>query len=114
MSYSVKVIEEHYIPYSVAKKYLQEVINNGFSSSLLQRTFEYLNAVSKCDDKGAEEIMEELKEIVKKEEIRAMIASLCPQTIDEVRVILATDTSTTYTTEQVQKIVEIVKKHMES
>lgn len=114
MSYSIRVIEEHYIPYSVAKKYLQDLISNGNSSNLLQRTFDYLNSISKCDSKGAEQIMEELKEIVKKEELRAMIASLCPQTVDEVRIILATDTSTTYTTEQVQKIIEIVKNHMES
>ncbi|WP_258712504.1 DNA-directed RNA polymerase subunit F [Stygiolobus caldivivus] len=108
------MLEEHYIPYSVAKKYLQEIISNGNSSNLLQRTFDYLNSVSKCGDSGAEQIMEELKDIVKKEELRAMIASLCPQSIDEVRTILATDTSTTYTTEQVQKIIEIVKNHMES
>jgi DNA-directed RNA polymerase, subunit F (EC 2.7.7.6) len=114
LSYSIRVIEEHHIPYSVAKKYLQDLISNGNSSNLLQRTFDYLNSISKCDSKGAEQIMEELKEIVKKEELRAMIASLCPQTIDEVRIILATDTSTTYTTEQVQKIIEIVKNHMES
>jgi len=114
LSYSIRVIEEHYIPYSVAKKYLQDLISNGNSSNLLQRTFDYLNSISKCDSKGAEQIMEELKEIVKKEELRAMIASLCPLTIDEVRIILATDTSTTYTTEQVQKIIEIVKNHMES
>jgi DNA-directed RNA polymerase subunit F len=114
LSYSLKIEEEHFIPYSVAKKYLQEIISNGISSNLLQRTFDYLNSVSKCSPDDAIKIMEELKDIIKREDIRAIIASLCPLTIEEVRSILVLDTSTTYPTEVVQKIIEVVKKYMES
>ncbi|BFH73519.1 DNA-directed RNA polymerase subunit F [Sulfurisphaera javensis] len=114
MSFSLKVEEEHYVPYSYAKKILQDVISSGSSSNILQRTFEYLNTVSKCDSDVSLKIMEELKDIIPREDIRAIIASICPTTIEEVRSILVLDSGKTYTTDQIQKIISIVKSHMES
>jgi len=114
LSFSLKIEEEHYVPYSFAKKILQELISSGNSSTILQRTFEYLNTFSKCNEDEAEAIMEELKDIIPREDVRAIIASLCPTTIEEVRSILVLDSGKTYTTEQIQKIIEVVKSHMES
>ena len=114
LSFSLKIEEEHYVPYPFAKKILQEIISSGNSSAILQRTFEYLNTFSKCNDTEAEAVMEELKDIIPREDIRAIIASLCPTTIEEIRSILVLDSGKTYTTEQIQKIIEIVKSHIGS
>lgn len=114
MSFSLKIEEEHFIPYSVAKKILQELISSGNSSNILQRTFEYLNNFSKCNDNEALAIMEELKDIIQKEEVRSIIASLCPTTVEEVRSILVLDSGKIYSTEIIQKIIQIIKSHMES
>lgn len=114
MSFSLKVEDEHYVPYSYAKKLLQDLISSGSSSTILQRTFEYLNSVTKCDSENSLKIMEELKDIIQREDVRAIIASICPTSIEEVRSILILDSGKTYTTEQIQKIIDIVKSHMES
>ncbi|BDC19300.1 DNA-directed RNA polymerase subunit F [Acidianus sp. HS-5] len=109
---SVIVEDEHYIPYSVARKYVYELIKNGNNSSILQRTYEYLNAINKCGEEDAIKLMGELSQFVEKEEIRAVIASICPSTIDEVRSILALD-SKNYSQEILEKIVELVKKYLQ-
>ena len=109
---SVLVEEEHYIPYSVAKKYVYELIRNGNNSSILQRTYEYLNAITKCGEEEATKLMEDLAQIIEKEEIRAIIASICPTTIDEVRGILSSDNKN-YDQETLEKIVELVKKYLQ-
>ena len=114
MAFSLRIEEEHYVPYPFAKKVLQQLISSGNSSAILQRTFEYLNTFSKCNDSEAEAVMEELKNIVAREDVRAIIASLCPTTIEEVRTILVLDSGKTYTTEQIQKIIEVVKSHLKS
>ncbi|AWR97259.1 DNA-directed RNA polymerase subunit F [Acidianus sulfidivorans JP7] len=108
---SVTIEEEHYIPYSVAKKYILEMIKNGETSSVVQRTYEYLNLVSKCSDSDAIDVLNELKDIINREDIRVIIASICPETSDDVRAILQMD-SKNYTDDDVNKILEVVKKHL--
>ncbi|MDT7860860.1 MAG: DNA-directed RNA polymerase subunit F [Saccharolobus sp.] len=111
---SVYIIEEHYIPYPVAKKLLGEVIKSGVSSNLLQKTFDYLNENEKCDAESAQKLMEELKSIVSREDVRAVLASICPLTVDEIRSILVMDSGHTYTSEDIQKIIDLIKKYVKS
>lgn len=112
---SSQILEEHYIPYSVAKKLLSQTLENmQETSNLLQRTISYLSHVEKCESEEAEILVNELSEVVDREDLRAMIASICPLSTDEVRSVLSIDTSKTYTTEQVEKIIELVKKHLKS
>ncbi|WP_371810386.1 RNA polymerase Rpb4 family protein [Acidianus sp. RZ1] len=102
--------EERYIPYALAKKYIDELIKNGQSSAILQRTFDYLNLISKCNEEGTEKIMDELKEIIQREDIRVVISSICPMSTDEVRAILSTD-SKTYSQDDIDKVLDIVRKY---
>ncbi|WP_338601182.1 DNA-directed RNA polymerase subunit F [Sulfolobus tengchongensis] len=111
---SVYIVDEHYIPYSVAKKLLGEVIKSGVSSNLLQRTYDYLNSVEKCDAEVAQKIMEELSSIVNREDVRAVLASICPLTPDEVRSILIMDSNKSYSSDDIQKIIDIIKKYIKS
>jgi len=112
---SSQILEDHYIPYSVAKKLLLQVSEaEPNPSNLLQRTISYLSHVEKCEAEEAETLMRELEEIIEREDLRAMIASICPLSLDEVRSILGIDSAKTYSTEEVEKIVESVKKHLKS
>jgi DNA-directed RNA polymerase subunit F len=111
---SVYIVEEHYIPYSVAKKLLSDVIKSGSSSNLLQRTYDYLNSVEKCDAESAQKVVEELSSIISREDVRAVLASICPITLDEVRSILIMDSNRTYTSEDIQKIIDIIRKYIKS
>ncbi|MEM0373811.1 MAG: RNA polymerase Rpb4 family protein [Sulfolobaceae archaeon] len=112
-SSSIIILEEHYIPYSVARKLLEDVIKSGTSSALIQRTYDYLSSIEKCDFLTAQKIMEELSSINElSEESRALIASLCPSSIDELRAILVIEGNKFIPTEVLEKILAIINKHV--
>jgi DNA-directed RNA polymerase subunit F len=110
---SESVIEEHYIPYSKAKKYIYELIKSGSQSPMIQRVYEYLNSVEKCSDEDVNSLLDEIKTIIEKEEALAMIASICPTTIDELKAILVIDNKT-YSNDDLEKVIESIKKHLKS
>ncbi len=110
---SLEVVEEHFISYPEAKKYIYEIIKSGSQSAILQRVYEYLSNVEKCPAEEAEALKAELSSIVKKEEVIAMIASICPTTIDELKAIIVVD-KTNYSDEDLQKIIAAVKSHLKS
>ncbi|MCI2414585.1 MAG: RNA polymerase Rpb4 family protein [Candidatus Aramenus sp.] len=110
---SLEVVEEHFISYPEAKKCIYEIIRNGSQSAILQRVYEYLNNVEKCPAEEVESLKAELSNVVKKEEVIAMIASICPTTIDELKAILVIDKSS-YSDEDLQKIIGAVKSHLKS
>lgn len=111
MSSEIRIVEEHGIPYSIARKYLESLIKDGISSSLIQRTYDYLTSVIKCDADNAQKLMEELKQFNLKEETIAIIASICPDNIDDLRAVLVIEGSINLDKDQLEKIVEIVKKY---
>ncbi|QKQ99894.1 DNA-directed RNA polymerase subunit F [Metallosphaera tengchongensis] len=107
---SFHIIEENDIPYSVAKEILQSFIQGVSSSSLLQKTFEYLNALEKCTPENARKLMEDLSQFVQKKEVRAMISSLCPENADELRAILVME-GRTLSQENIEKILNLIKSY---
>lgn len=109
---SYRVVEAKPLPYSYVKEKLRELIDSGNSSQAIQRVFDYLNEVSKCSGEDAMKVMDELSSLLPKEEVRAVLSSICPKTPDEVRSILAMDTSKTYSTDDVNKIIEIISKYL--
>lgn len=114
MSSETKIVEEHSIPYSIARKYVEDLIKEGVSSSILQRVSEYLQQVIKCDSESAQKLLEELRQFNLKEESMALIASICPDNLDDLRAILVIEGSTNLDKDQLEKIIEIVKKYKSS
>ncbi|AWR94428.1 RNA polymerase Rpb4 family protein [Acidianus brierleyi] len=110
---SESIIDEHYISYSEAKKYIYEIIKSGLQSPMIQRVYEYLNNVEKCSNEDVSSLLDEIKPIIEKEEVLAMIASICPTTIDELRAILVIDNKT-YSNDDLEKVIESIKKHLKS
>ncbi|ABP94239.1 MULTISPECIES: DNA-directed RNA polymerase subunit F [Metallosphaera] len=107
---SIQIIEEDYVPYSVAKEILKEAIESGSSSSILQKTFEYLNSLEKCSAENARKLMEELKGMISKKEVMAMISSLCPDNPDGLRAILTLE-GKTFSQEELEKILDLIKRY---
>ncbi|BBD71805.1 DNA-directed RNA polymerase subunit F [Sulfodiicoccus acidiphilus] len=97
----------------MAGKILGEVVKSGQTSTILQRTYEYLNSVSKCSAEDASKIVEELDGLLSKEETKVMIASICPKTHEELRTLLTLE-GKTYTTEELDRVLEIVRKYVKS
>ncbi|MGC9105772.1 MAG: RNA polymerase Rpb4 family protein [Thermoprotei archaeon] len=112
MSYIVE--EAKSIPNSYVKEKLRELIDSGNSSQTIQRVFDYLNVIAKCDSESAMKAMEELKDLVKKDDIRTVLVNVCPTTADEVRSVLAMDTGSNYSPEDVDNIVKIISKYVKS
>ena len=110
MSYRIEEIRQ--LPYGYVKDKIRQLIDSGNSSQTIQRVFDYLNEVSKCSGDDAMKVMEELSALVVREDVRAVVSSICPRTPDEVRSVLAMDPSKTYSTEEVEKIIEIISKYI--
>jgi DNA-directed RNA polymerase subunit F len=111
---SYRVVELSSVPYAYVKERLKALIESGNSSQTIQRAFDYLNALSKCSSEDANNVMEELKDVVGSEDVRVVLSSVCPTTPDEVRTILAMDTGKTYSPEDVDKIVQIISKYIKT
>jgi DNA-directed RNA polymerase subunit F len=92
---------------------LEEVLKSSQPSAILQRTSEYLSAVSKCDAEDALKLLDELDGLLLKEETKVMIASICPKTHEELRTLLTLE-GKTYTTEELDKMLAIVRKYVKS
>jgi DNA-directed RNA polymerase subunit F len=108
---SIKVIEEEFVPYSIARRLLEQLIKSGVSSALIQRTHDYLVSVEKCNAEDAQKIVEELKKLnILKNETIAIIASICPTSIDELRSILVIE-GKVLPTEDLEKILNIIFKY---
>ena len=110
MSYRIEEIKQ--LPYGYVKDRVRQLIDSGNSSQTIQRVFDYLNEVSKCNGDDAMKVMEELSSIVAREDVRAVLSSICPRTPDEVRSVLQMDSGKTYSTEEVEKIIEIISKYI--
>jgi DNA-directed RNA polymerase, subunit F (EC 2.7.7.6) len=102
------------VPYAYVKERLKALIESGKSSQTIQRAFDYLNSLSKCSSEDANNVMEELKDVVENEDVRVVLSSVCPTTADEVRTILTMDTGKTYSPEDVDKIVQIISKYIKT
>lgn len=110
-----EVIEFQYITVAEAKEILEKLIEKrkefGELSFETRKTMNYLNTVAKLDAENARKLVEELEQLPHvTKEIAIKIADILPDIPDEVRVIYAKE-RITLTPEQIQEILDIVKKY---
>ena len=101
------------IPIPVALEYLEKRVEEEPLTDLTKRTYEYLRTFSKMDSKTARELVEKLVREGIKEEVAVMILNICPQSTDELRTILAYEKKF-YSTEEVEKILSLIKDKCQS
>ncbi|AKG91606.1 DNA-directed RNA polymerase, subunit F [Geoglobus ahangari] len=110
-----EVIEFQYITVAEAKEVLEKLVEKrkeiGELSFEARKTMNYLSAVAKLDAEKARELVDELEKLPHvTREIAIKIADILPDIPDEVRVVYAKE-RVTLTPEQIQEILDIVKKY---
>ena len=110
----VKVISKKPITIHEAREILEkavEEIPDVQQDSILKRTLDYLNKFAKIDGEKARKIVNELIDKAGLSEEEAVeIVNLLPRSIEELRT-LTVGWRKLYTTEQLQKILEILETH---
>lgn len=87
-----EIIEFHDIPNAIAKKILKEYIDRVSSydvvPELVHSTIDYLNNVSKCDEKSVEDLYEKLRSLKLKDTTVSIILNILPKNLDELKILL--------------------------
>ncbi len=93
-----------------ALEILKKRAAEGELSELQTRALTYLEAFAKCSAENAKRLVEELVERGVEKEYAIMVVNIAPQTVDELRTILA-GSSKTFTSEELAEIAELVAKY---
>ena len=107
---SFEVVESKNLPLPLAKKLLKKRVDEGEVNELIRRVYEYLSKFSKCPEDKVEEFIEELRKFNLDERTIAMIISICPDTIEELRTLLTYE-SREFDTDAINEILEVIKKY---
>lgn len=107
----LKVLDEKYISYSEAEYILSQYISESQQvSSILQRTQEYLKSVKKLEFEESQKLREDLEGLGLKRETSAIIASIMPDSLDELRSCLMTEEAQP-PMDKLNQILDLVKKY---
>ncbi len=110
MSFEIKNTREAPIP--LVKKILSKRLEeDGEAPEVIIRTLNYAEKFTKCDENRIEELLSKLREFGFSEITSSMIASICPTTIEELRVLLIFE-SKTWEKEELEKVLEILKEYL--
>lgn len=109
LSFEIKSSREVSIP--EVKRILEKRIDEGDVSDVVIRTYEYVKKFTKCDEEKIEELRDFLEEKGFNEKTTAMILSICPTTIEELRSLLVFEDKT-YDTNVLNEIIETIKKYI--
>jgi len=107
---SFEIIESKSIPIPLAKKLLKKRISEAEAPELIRRVYEYLSKFTKCVEDKIEELINELKKFDLDDRTIAMIASICPDTIEELRTLLVFE-SREIDADTLDKILEVIDKY---
>ncbi|HDJ83677.1 MAG TPA: RNA polymerase Rpb4 [Desulfurococcaceae archaeon] len=109
MSFEIKGSREVSIP--EVKRILEKRMDEGDVSDVVMRTYEYVRRFTKCDEEKIEELRSFLEERGFNEKTIAMVLSICPTTIEELRSLFVFEDKT-YDTDVLNEIVETIKKYI--
>lgn len=109
MSFEIKGSREISIP--EVKRILEKRMDEGDVSDVVMRTYEYVRRFTKCDEEKIEELRSFLEERGFNEKTIAMVLSICPTTIEELRSLFVFEDKT-YDTDVLNEIVETIKKYI--
>lgn len=110
-----EIVAKRYLTTPEALAILSTREEEGELTDITRKTLEYLRLFSKTGFEDAKRIVAEVKGLGVSEEVAVMLANICPGSIDEIRTILAYERRKVYTTEEVERILEILTRYcMES
>jgi len=111
----VEVLNEEHLSNPEALKILKKIVGiieekEGSVSPLLVKTLRYLSISSKMEPDVAIALKKKLRNYGLKDETIVMLINICPQTIDETRILLELEDKV-FETDEVQEILETVKPY---
>ncbi|ADI31173.1 RNA polymerase Rpb4 family protein [Staphylothermus hellenicus] len=111
----VEVLEEKLLSNPEAYKLLKKAVDKiqereGSVSMLLSKTLHYLSEFSKMEPESSEALRNVLKNMDLKDETIVMIINICPQTLDELRILFELEEKV-IDTETAQQILEAIKPY---
>ncbi len=111
----VEVLNEEHLSNPEALKILKKIVGiieekEGSASPLLVKTLRYLSISSKMEPDVAIALKKKLRNYGLKDETIIMLINICPQTIDETRILLELEDKV-FETDEVQEILETVKPY---
>ena len=111
----VEILNEEHLSNPEALKILKKIVGiieekEGSVSPLLVKTLQYLSISSKMEPEVAAALKKKLRNFGLKEETIIMLINICPQTIDETRILLELEEKV-FETDEVQEILETVKPY---
>ncbi len=110
MSFEIKSTKEAPIPL-VKKILVRRLEEDSEAPEVIIRTLNYAEKFTKCDENRVEELLEKLVELGFNEITASMIVSICPTTIEELRVLLVFE-SKTWEKEELEKVLELLKNYI--
>ncbi len=109
MAFEIKSSEDVSIP--EVKQILEKRLNEGEVSDVVIRTYEYVRKFAKCSEEGVDRLKKFLKEKGFNDKTIAMILSICPTTVEELRTLLVFEDKS-YDTSVLEEVVSEVKKYL--
>lgn len=110
MSFEIRSTKEAPVP--LVKKILAKRLEeDGEAPEVIIRTLNYAEKFTKCDENRIEELLGKLVELGFNETTASMITSICPTTIEELRVLLVFE-SRTWEREELVKVLELLKSYI--
>ncbi|ABN69877.1 DNA-directed RNA polymerase, subunit F [Staphylothermus marinus F1] len=111
----VEILEEKLLSNPEAYKLLKKAVDKiqereGSVSMLLSKTLHYLSEFSKMEPESSEALRNVLKNMDLKDETIIMIINICPQTLDELRILFELEEKV-IDTETAQQILETIKPY---
>lgn len=111
MADEYEVIKEEFIPMTKAKEILKGIEERNYDQ---KASYEHCKKFSKIEPKKADELMKELSSLemrkLKAEQI-IKIVDMMPQDVDDLKAILM-HSQTAFKDEEMQQIIDIVKKYV--
>jgi len=109
LSFEIKGSREISIP--EVKRILEKRMDEGDVSDVVIRTYEYVRRFTKCNEEKIEELRDFLEKKGFNEKTIAIVLSICPTTIEELRSLLVFEDKT-YDKDVLNEIVETIKKYI--
>ena len=115
----MEIIHFEEVPIPMVKKILEEELKKQEElgirldmSSLAYRTRDYVKTISKCSSEGAERAFRKLTSMGLKGITAAILINVVPKSVDEARILLNFE-SKTFTTEEIEQLLQILKEECE-
>ncbi len=108
----MEIVESKEIPIPLAKKLFEKRMEQEVTD-IQRKTYDYLTRFTKIPPDKCEELLNKLQELGFKRITCVQLINICPESVDEARVLMNFE-DRTVTTEELEQVVELIKSYLSS